>query len=72
MEEGQKEGDKSVDLPPLECRESDLSLASSKEVDNWVRTAVIFRQPFFANHRTKTSTETRGEAGEPEAVDRYR
>ena len=72
MEEGRKESDEGVDVPPLECHEPDLSLAGSKEVDNRVRTAVIFRQPFFANHRTKTSTETSGETGEPEAVDRYR
>ena len=60
MEEGGKESDKSVNVPSLECHESDLSLASSKKVDNWVRTATVFREPFFANHSAKTCAETRG------------
>ena len=72
MEEGRKDSDEIVNVPSLECRESDLSLASSEEVDNWIRTTIVFRQPFFANHGSKTGAETRGEAGEPEAVDCYR
>ena len=72
MEEGRKDSDEIVDVPPLECHESGLSLASSKEVDNWVCTTTVFCQPFFAEHGTKTGSETRGEAGEPEAVDCYR
>ena len=69
MEEGREEGDESVDVPPLECPKSDLSLASPEEVDNWVCATIVLREPFFADHGSETGTETGGETGEPKAVD---
>ena len=72
MKERWKESDEGMDVPPLECHEADLSLASSKEVNDRVRTTIVFGQPLFADHSTKAGTETCGEASEPEAIYRDR
>ena len=72
MEEGWEESDESVNAPPLEGPESDLSLASPKEVDNGVGATVVFGEPLLADHGSETGSETCREAGEPEAVDRDR
>ena len=61
-----------MNVPPLERRKPDLSLASSKEVDNGVSTAVVFCEPLLADHGIETGTETSREAGEPKTVDRDR
>ena len=61
-----------MSVPSLEGHEADLSLTSSKEADNRVRTAVVLREPLFTDHCTKTGTKTGGEAGEPKTVDRDR
>ena len=58
-----------MNIPPLECHITDLSLASANEVDNWVRTAVVLREPLFTDHGTEAGTKTGGETGEPKAVD---
>ena len=72
MEEGWEESDESVNVPPLECLKADLSLTSSEEVDNWVCAAVVFGEPFFADHGSETGSEAGGEASKPKAVDRDR
>ena len=72
MEEGWEESDETVDVPPLECPKPDLSLASPKEVDNWIGAAVVLGEPLLADHGSETGSETGGEAGEPKAVDRDR
>ena len=59
-----------MDFPPPKCLEADLALACSKEVDNWISPAVVFRQPFFANYSTETGSKACREASEPETVDR--
>ena len=58
-----------MNVPPLECPITDMSLASSKELKDRVGTAVVLREPFFANHGTETGTKTGGETSKPEAVD---
>ena len=61
-----------MNVPPLECHITDLSLASADEVDDRVRTAVILREPLFTNHGPEAGTKTCGETSEPKAVDRNR
>jgi len=61
-----------VNVPPLECPITNLALASSNEVDDRVRTAVVLREPFFTDHGAETGAETGGETSEPKAVDRDR
>ena len=72
VEEGWEESDKSAEVPPLKCHETDLSPASPKEAGNWINTVVVLREPLLTDHRTEAGTETGGEAGEPKAVDRDR
>jgi len=69
VEEGREESNEGMNIPPLECHKTDLPLASSKEVDNGIRTTVVLREPLFADHGTETGTKAGGEAGEPKAVD---
>ena len=69
MEEWREEGNESVNVQPLECHKTNLSLTRSKEVHNWVRAAIVLSQPLFAYHGTETGTKARGEAGKPKAVD---
>jgi len=69
VEEGREESNDGVNVPPLECHKTDLSLASSKEVDNGVRAAVVLCEPFFTDHGTETGTKAGGETSEPKAVD---
>ena len=38
-----KEGNESVNVLSLECCESDLSMASREEVENWACSAIAFR-----------------------------
>ena len=49
-----------------------LPSTSSKEVENWVRAAIVLGLPLFADYGTKTGGETHEEAGGPEAIDRSR
>ena len=61
-----------MNVPPLECHITDLSLASTNELDDRVCTAVVLREPLFTDHGTETGTKTGGETGKPKAVDRDR
>ena len=71
MEKGRKECG-SLNVPPPERHKVNLPSTSSKEVDSWVRAVVVLGLPLFAEHGTKTSSESREEAGGPEAIDRNR
>ena len=61
-----------MNIPPLECHVTDLSLASANEINDRVCTAVVFREPLFTDHGAETSTKTGRETSEPKAVDRDR
>ena len=69
VKECREESDEGVNVQPLECHKSDMSLASAKEAYDRVRTAVILREPTFTNDGTETGTKTGEEASEPKTID---
>ena len=61
-----------MNVPPPECYITDLSLASTNEIDDRVYTAAVLHEPLFTDHGAETGTKTGGETSKPNAVDRDR
>ena len=69
MKEGWDKSDESMNIPPLECHKTDLSLAGPKEVNHRASTPIVLCQPLFTNQGTETGTQAGRETCEPKAVD---